>query len=67
MLISNIRVERDTVMTKRPEKLWKVRGVEPMSGTMLGPIGGEAEPNHFLTIREPSSRPDRCSLAVERI
>jgi hypothetical protein len=67
MLISSMRVEMDPVMTKRPEKLSKVRGAESVSGIVPASIGDEVVPNHFTSIRDPSSPPARFRMAVERL
>jgi hypothetical protein len=53
----------EPVMTKRPEKLCKVRG--PESESVPTPIGGENLPNHFSSISEPP--PVRFRMAIERL
>lgn len=69
MLISSMRVDMDPVMMKSPEKLCKVSGAESVSVTVPAlPISGEAVPNHFASIFEPSSFPPaRFRMAVERL
>jgi hypothetical protein len=49
MLIAVMEVETLPVMTKRPEKLRKVRGVESAIG-LLSPFDCAAEPNHICLI-----------------
>jgi hypothetical protein len=54
------------VMIKRPEKLRKVRGAESVLGIAL--LGETASaPNHFVSIRDPSSPLVTSNMAVERL
>ncbi|BAS96558.1 Os06g0190525 [Oryza sativa Japonica Group] len=65
-LIISMRVEIHPVMIKRPEKLRKVRGAESVLGIAL--LGETASaPNHFVSIRDPSSPLVTSNMAVERL
>ena len=62
MLMSSMKEEMNPLVRNRPEKLFKVRGVEGLLET----VGGVAAvPNHFSSNCEPSFPSVIFKMAVE--